>query len=59
MFPLFEGHVVPALELRVSVGYRCEIVRRRVILQDFDYLLRNVILIFRRDIPKLIYDMLK
>ncbi|MGA7881704.1 MAG: hypothetical protein WCD63_12645, partial [Terrimicrobiaceae bacterium] len=59
MLPLFERHVVSALELRAAVSYRCEIVRRRVFLQDFGYLLRNVILISRRDIPKLVYDMLK
>ena len=59
MLPLFERHIVSALELRAAVSYRCEIVRRRVFLQDFGYLLRNAILISRRDIPKLVYDMLK
>ena len=59
MLPLFERHVVSALELRAAVSYCRELVRRRVILQDFGYLLRDVILISRRDIPKPVYDVLK
>jgi hypothetical protein len=59
MLPLFERHVVAALELRAAVRYRCELIRRRVVFQDFGYLPRNFILIVRRDVPKLVYDMLK
>ena len=35
MLPLFERHIVSALELRAAVSYRCEIVGCRVLLQDF------------------------
>ena len=59
MLPLFERHVVSALELRAAVIYRCELILRRVFLQDFGYLPRDIILISRRDVPKLIYDVLK
>jgi hypothetical protein len=59
MLPLFERHIVSALELRAAVSYRCELIRRQVLLQDFGYLPRNVILIARRDVPKLVYDVLK
>ena len=56
---MFKRHVVSALELRAAVSYRRELVCRRIVLQDFGYLPRNSILISRRDVPKLIYDVLK
>ena len=59
MLPLFERHVVSALELRAAVSYRCELVGRRVFLQHFGDIPRNSILISRRDIPKAVYDVLK
>jgi hypothetical protein len=59
MLPLFERHIISALELRAAVSYRCELIRRRVFLQDFSYLLRNFILIFRRDVLEPIYDVSK
>ncbi|MGA7449733.1 MAG: hypothetical protein WBW73_00115 [Rhodoplanes sp.] len=59
MLPLFERHIVSALELRAAVSYRCELVGRRVFLQDFGYLPRNIILIACGDVPKPVYEVLK
>ena len=59
MLPLFERHIVSALELRAAVSYCCEIIGRRVFLQHFGDIPRNSILIPRRDVPKAVYDVLK
>ena len=59
MLPLFERHVVSALELRTAIGYRRELVLCWILFQDFGYLARDFILIVHRDVLKMIYDVLE